>query len=192
MNPLLRRAVIENRTLVVPLAVALVVNVLAYFVIVRPLAVKSTSASDRAAEAGRALQAAEKVNQAARGLVSGKAEADEELAAFYQKVLPPDLAAARRITYAGLPALARKARVRYEGRTTNVESVDKEKHLSKMTIRMVLQGEYERLREFIYELERSPEFLIIDDVSLVEGKGNEPLTLTINLSTYYRARPNGV
>jgi hypothetical protein len=191
MNPLLRRAIIENRRLIVPLAVVLVVNVLAYFVVVRPLAVKSTSAADRAAQAASALQAAEKLNQAARGLVSGKAQADEELAAFYQKVLPPDLAAARRITYAGLPALARKSRVRYEGRTTNVETVDKEKQLSKMTIRMVLQGEYERLRQFIYELERSPEFVIIDDVSLVEGKGNEPLTLTINLSTYYRARPNG-
>ncbi len=191
MNPLLRRAIVEKRALVGPLVVALIVNLLAYFVVVRPLAMKSTSAADRAAGAATALQAAEKVNLAARGLITGKAQADEELAAFYQKVLPPDLAAARRITYAGLPALARKAGVRYEGRTTNVETVDKEKQLSKMTIRMVLQGEYERLRQFIYELERSPEFVIIDDVSLVEGKGNEPLTLTLNLSTYYRARPNG-
>ena len=191
MNPLLRRAIVEKRALILPLALALLANLLAYFIVVRPLAVKSTSAADRAVEAATALQAAEKVNQAAHGLVTGKAQADEELAAFYQKVLPPDLAAARRITYAGLPALARKARVRYEGRTTNVETVDKEKHLSRMTIRMVLQGDYERLREFIYELERSPEFVIIDDVSLVEGKGNEPLTLTINLSTYYRGRPNG-
>ena len=103
-----------------------------------------------------------------------------------------DLAGARRITYASLPALVRKARVKYEGRTTNVEAVDKEKLLGKMSIRMVLQGNYEGLRQFIYDLERSPEFVIIDDLSMVEGKGNEPLTLTINLSTYYRLRSDGV
>ena len=32
---------------------------------------------------------------------------------------------------------------------------------------MVLQGDYENLRQFIYELESAPEFVIIDDVTLV-------------------------
>ena len=31
---------------------------------------------------------------------------------------------------------------------------------------MVLQGDYESLRQFIYELESAPEFVIIDDVTL--------------------------
>ena len=35
-----------------------------------------------------------------------------------------------------------------------------------MTIRMVLQGDYENLRQFIFELESAPEFVIIDDVTL--------------------------
>ena len=42
---------------------------------------------------------------------------NEELNAFYQKVLPPDQTAARRMTYASLPALARKTNVKYEART---------------------------------------------------------------------------
>ena len=192
MNPLLKRGIVENRAWIFPLLLALLANVLAYLIVVRPLAIKSAGAADRAVEAASALRAAEKVNLAAQGLVSGKVQADEELKSFYQKVLPPDLAGARRITYASLPALVRKARVRYDGRTTNVEAVDKEKLLGKMSIRMVLQGDYERLRQFIYDLERSPEFVIIDDLSMVESKGTEPLTLTINLSTYYRLRPDGV
>ena len=60
-----------------------------------------------------------------------------------------------------------------------------------MTIRMELQGGYENLRQFIYELERSPEFVIIDDVMLAESGRGEALMLTLDLSTYYRARPNG-
>jgi hypothetical protein len=59
-----------------------------------------------------------------------------------------------------------------------------------MAIRMVLQGEYDNLRQFIYALESAPEFVIIDDVVLVEGTGDEPLRLTIDLSTYYRVTPN--
>ena len=33
-----------------------------------------------------------------------------------------------------------------------------------MAIRMVLQGEYESLRQFVFALESAPEFVIIDDL----------------------------
>ena len=55
-------------------------------------------------------------------LVDGKARADEELNAFYGKVLPASQTAARRMTYASLPALARRTNVRYEERRFSVES----------------------------------------------------------------------
>ena len=61
---------------------------------------------------------------------------------FYKKVLPADLVSARRTTYASLPALARKAAVRYEARTTSLEDLKKDSHLRHMTIRMTLQGDY--------------------------------------------------
>ena len=50
--------------------------------------------------------------------------------------------------------------------------------------------EAKRLRQFVYELERSSDFVIIDDVSLNESRPNEEITLSINLSTYYRV-PHG-
>ena len=34
------------------------------------------------------------------------------------------------------------------------------------------------------------EFVVIDAVTLVEGQGDEPLHLTVDLSTYYRLPPN--
>jgi Tfp pilus assembly protein PilO len=190
MTPLLRRALTENRALTTVLSLALLANVLAYVLVVRPLGVKSSGAAARAAAATQTLQAAEREMAQATALVQGKARADEELASFYQKVLPTDMTAARRMTYASLPALARRTGVRYEARTTTVEEVGNEANLERMGIRMVLQGDYENLRQFIYALEVAPEFVIIDDVALDESQADEALRLTIDLSTYYRPGPH--
>jgi Tfp pilus assembly protein PilO len=190
MTTLIRRVIAEKRHLIVPLAVALVANVLAYVLVVRPLVEKSAGAADRANRAASARRAAEKDLALARSLVSGKTEADQELTAFYQKVLPADLTAARRMTYGNLPALAKKTGVRYEARTTSIDETDRDSRLRRMSIKMVLQGEYRNIRQFIYELESAPEFVIIDDLTLAENVANEPQTLTINLSTYYRQGTN--
>ena len=52
---------------------------------------------------------------------------------------------------------------------------------------MVLEGEYRDVRRFIHKLETAPEFVVIEDVALVQGEQNAPLTLTVKLSTYYKA-----
>ncbi|MGE3706787.1 MAG: GspMb/PilO family protein, partial [Vicinamibacterales bacterium] len=121
----------------------------------------------------------------------GKSRADEELNAFYQKVLPVDLSAARRMTYASLPALARRTNVRYETRRFDTPQPGKDARLGKLEIKMVLQGEYDNLRRFINELERAPEFLIIEDVTLTEASQDDPLTLRLGLSTYFSLAPHG-
>ncbi len=187
MTPsMFRRIVQERRAAIIPLAAGLILNALAYVIVVRPLQVKSASAADRAATAATSLRAAEKDLTLARELVSGKAQADDELSAFYQKVLPADLTAARRMTYASLPALARRTNVRYEARTTSVDDMDRDSRLGHMTIRMVLQGEYRDIRRFIYQLESAPDFVILDSLTLAESNPGEPQTLTVDLSTYYR------
>jgi hypothetical protein len=56
---------------------------------------------------------------------------------------------------------------------------------------MVLQGEYESVRQFIYELETAPDFIIIDGMSLAQAEANKPLALTLELSTYYRLGADG-
>ena len=188
MTPLLRRAFAEKRMILVPLLVALAVNVLAYVLVVRPLEQRSANAADRTLQAAANLGAAEKDIALARALVNGKTDADQELRAFYQKVLPQSITEARRMTYASLPALARKSGVRYETRSTAIDPEgqrDANSRLGHMTIRMVLEGEYRDIRQFIYELESAPEFVIIDSVTLAEVGPGEPQTLTIDLSTYY-------
>ena len=57
--------------------------------------------------------------------------------------------------------------------------------------KMVLQGEYEAVRRFIYQLETSSEFIIIDGMSLAQAEANKPQVLTLDLSTYYRLGADG-
>jgi hypothetical protein len=181
----------EKRAFALPLALVLVVNVGVYALVVYPLSVRSAGARDRAEAAAASLRSAERDEAAARELVAGKARADEELSAFYQKVLPPDLSAARRLTYARLPALARKADVLYAAGKSDIEASTDRERLGRLRTTMTLQGEYENIRRFVYELETAPEFVILDDVTLVQPDSTRPLTLTIELSTYYRREDNG-
>src|SRR5262249_61475223 len=117
MNAVLKRIFVEKRSIVLPLAVALVANVFVYAFVVYPLAAKSSGSAERAAAAQSARRDAERDEARARALVTGKAKADEELQSFYDKVLPANQAAARRMTFAPLLALARKTNVVFLSQT---------------------------------------------------------------------------
>ena len=102
--------------------------------------------------------------------------------------------AARRLTYAKLPALARKANVKFEERRSDVDQQQqrqKNTRLGRLQTRIVLEGDYESLRQLLYELETTPEFLIVDDVGVTQAEANKALTLTLDVSTYYRVGANG-
>jgi hypothetical protein len=191
MNPLLKRIFAEKRSVVLPIGIAIVANILLFLLVVRPLALKSAGAADRAAGAATSRQAAEQELQVARGLITGKARADEELSAFYTKVLPANLTAAQRLTYLPVVDIAERNNVTYVGRSYEEEEADRDSEFRRLNARVVLQGDYEDIRAFIYELETAPQFVIIDDVTLMEADENEPVSLTITLSTYFRARGNG-
>jgi hypothetical protein len=192
MMTLGQRILREHRRYLWPLVAALALNVLVYAFVVYPLGVRSATAVDRAASATSVREAAERDMASATALVAGKTTADRELATFYQKVLPPSLDAARRLTYAKLPALARKANVKFEERRSDIDQQrQKNTRLGRLQTRIVLEGDYESLRQLLYELETTPEFLIVDDVTVTQPEMNKPLTLTIDVSTYYRLGTNG-
>jgi hypothetical protein len=190
--PLWRRAVIEHRTVIVPIVLGLLLNVAAYALWVYPLGVKSAGAGQRAIAAAASLRAAERDFAAAKALVTGKSRADQELSTFYDKVLPATESDARRQTYAPLAALAKKTNVTFASRRTEPDTtIPKGSRVGRLKIQMSLQGDYEALRRFIYDVESAPEFLIIDHVSLSQNEPGKPLTLGIEFSTYYRLAANG-
>ncbi len=189
---LARRILSEKRSILIPLAVALLINVGVYALVVYPLGVKSATSAERAVAAAASRQAAERDMASAGALVLGKARADEELATFYQKVLPSDSDQARRITHARLPALARKANMKFTEQRAEVDSlVQKDSQFGRVRTRIVLEGDYPSVRQFLYELETTPEFIIVDDVTLAQSESSKPLLLTVEVSTYYRQVRSG-
>jgi hypothetical protein len=190
MATLLSRIYAEKRRILLPLAIGLVANLLVYALIVLPLANRSAGAADRAAAAAQAADLANREYARAQALLTGKARAEEELGAFYQKVLPTNLVAARRMTYASIPSLANRTNVRYRRRTYDPEQVEKGDRLTRLNIRMELEGDYGDIRDFIFALESAPEFLILDEVTLTGADADDGLNLVLALSTYFRTTAN--
>jgi len=186
-----KRIFVEKRLLIVPLLLAIAANIGVYALVVYPLGVKSATAADRAAAATAAVAGAEADYNAARALVNGKSQAEQELSTFYDEVLPADFSAARRLTYAALPRLAKKSNVKYEQSRYDPETIKKDARLGTLRIHVVLQGEYESFRQFLYELESAPEFVIVDQVTITQSDPGRPLGFTLELSTYYRLAEYG-
>jgi Tfp pilus assembly protein PilO len=145
----------------------------------------------QAQAAATELAAARRDHANARATVTGKGQADAELQKFYREVLPTDLSSARRILFPRLPQLAADANL-----TAVRDRIDEEEgrrsDLRKLTMTLILTGEYTNIRRFIHELETAPEFLVLESVVLTQGEeGARGLNVTAQVSTYYRAAGNG-
>jgi Tfp pilus assembly protein PilO len=184
---LLKRILVEKRTIVIPLAIAVLANLAAYALIVYPLGVKSAGAVERAATAASSRRAAEQDVNAARALVTGKARAQQELATFFDNVLPADQTAAVRMTYSPLHQMAKKANMRIaELRYEPDSQTAKDARVTRLVIHVSMLGDYESIRQFLYEIERAPEFVIVDNITLTQGDQTKPPMLALDLSSYFR------
>jgi Tfp pilus assembly protein PilO len=186
-----RRALTEKRRLILPIAIALLVNVALYAIVVYPLSRKVAGGEQEAEAATAALNAARRDHAAARATVAGKGQADEELQKFYSDVLPADVRAARRITFLRIEQLAQQCNLRLERETSDPQP-QRESQLVKFTYRAVLSGEYRNIRRFIHELETAPEFLVLENVELSQNEGTKTgLNVSVGIATYYRTGANG-
>jgi Tfp pilus assembly protein PilO len=178
----------EHRRVLVPLAVALVVNVIAYIVIVYPLAQNVSNIELREQTAARELAAAQREHAQAAGTLTGKDRAAQELDRFYNEVLPRDFAAARSLTYLRLPQLASQFDVVLDRRSFPEPDEKRDSVLTRLRTQVELAGRYSDIRTFIYQLESSPEFVVIDNITLAEeDEETGLLELKLDLSTYYKA-----
>ena len=183
---LLARVANEHRRVLVPLGLLAVVNVGVLALAVYPLSLKVAASQRRAdAAAGRLAQVEREVSRVHATLATTE-QADKDLARFYADVLPRDVSAARHQTYAHLAALADEHNLTVTRRTYAIDEAYKGR-LQRLQIAMVLTGEYPDIRDFIYALETSPEFVVIEDVSVAEGGRLESgLTVNLQLATYFR------
>lgn len=186
---LLRRAAAEHRTTLVPVVIALAVNVLVYGLVVYPMADRVANIERTSLEAQNDLRAARGEFERANGTLTGKDKAAQELSTFYSTVLPKGLVGARRLTTLKLQQLAREADLDM-GRLSAQPVVPTDSTLTQLRMQMDLAGSYSNMRSFIHALEVSSDFVVIDNISLNEG-ADDGATLVVNLelSTYYRETP---
>ena len=187
-HPLLRRVVREHRRVLIPLAVLLVANIIAYAVIVYPLQQRVANIEDREQSAARELASAQQEHRQAAGTLSGKDRAAMELQRFYNEVLPRDLSSARELTFVRLPQLANQFDVVFDRRTTVQPAQRRDSDLVQLQTRVELAGRYSDLRSFIHQLESWREFVVIDNITLSEeDEETGLLELELELSNYYKA-----
>lgn len=186
MTPV-RRILREHRRLVTPIAAAFALDAVLYAAGVAPLEARVRSAEARAVAARAVLERARTRHQDIQTTVERARRANEALEKFYREVLPSDWSAARRVAYAELEARARRFGLR-PTRSGSTAERDEESPLARLGVTMVVSGDYRAIREFIYDLESSPAFVVIDNVSLAQNEQSEaPLVLTLEVSTYYQA-----
>jgi Tfp pilus assembly protein PilO len=183
----LARVVREHRTALLPLLVVLVANLIALVAVVYPLGQRVASNEQRAATAERQQTQAAAEYRRAETLREAQAQATKDLETFYAEVLPSGVGAARRILQLRLQQMAREHGVLYQGGGTNEEEI-RESSLLRLTMSVRLAGEYDDIRGFLYDLERSDDFVVVDNIRLAEGnEPDSPLTVFLQVSTYYRA-----
>lgn len=191
MSVPLQRVFTEKRAFIVPLVLIALINVAAYIVAVYPLTLRVQAQEERALTAERSVVIARQQLEAAKSSATAKDRAAADLDRFYTEVLPDSQTGARRLTYLRLAKLAEDARVRYERRSVDQVRA-RESELVEMKTVMVLAGEYNQVRTFIHRLETSPEFVVIRDVQLAsQEEATAPLSLTVELATYYRSPEHG-
>ena len=188
----IKRIFAEKRRLIWPLAIVLLVNLAVFAIVVYPLSQKVAMGQQEADAANVALNNARRDYANARATVTGKAQADDELKRFYGDVLPPDLSAARRITYLPISQLAEEANLRVERRVSDWMPI-RESSLARFTQTTWLTGQYSDIRRFLYALETRPEFVVIENVDLSqnENETSRGITVTLQIATYFRTGGDG-
>jgi hypothetical protein len=185
-RPLLRRIVSEHRRVMIPIAALIALNVILLAAFIVPLSRRVSNVRERTQQAVLERQTAQVAHTRVSDALKRKSQASTQLTRFYHDVLPADLVAARRLLYPRLDQMAGKAGLRAANAT--FEQVKEHEHtLQQLRIHMMLTGSYAGVRDFIQQLQRSPEFLVIDRIVLKETDIDKaPLSLQLELSTYYK------
>lgn len=187
----LARVLRDHRRWVLPLTIVLAVNAGVLIFVVLPLTQAVRLSEARARTAAEAQAAAAADLKQAEALRDGQTQATGDLDRFYRQVLPVDVSAARRITNLKLNQLARKHNVTFERSSATPEN-SRGSDLERLRVSYEFTGDYDDVRQLIYDIETAPDFIVIDNMVLGEGQDtNAPLSLTLDLSTYYRMSTHG-
>ncbi len=180
---ILKRALFKNRKVLGLLGGLFLVNFIAYGCAIYPLSQRVKNFEKEDGNSELTLQAARQEHEAVFAILAGKEQVARELNKFYFEVLPIDFNAARQLAYLRLDELSRKTNLRSERRM--YAPVEKQGSvLTGLSSEVLLRGSYQNIRNFLYELEVSEEFILIDGLSLNVEEENA-LAVRLQLSTFF-------
>jgi len=180
------RVIADHRRWLLPVGVLLAINVIVLLAVVLPLRRAVESGATRAEASAEALREAVADLREAEATRDGQTQASADLDRFYADVLPSDFATARRMTGVKMNQLARAHDVSFQSGVAATETLN-DSTLERLHVNYQLTGDWDDIRRLIYEIETGPDFIVIDNLQLGEGgEANAPLSLALDMSTYYR------
>ena len=184
------RVVADHRRWLTPVGLVLAINIVILIAVVMPMRRSVESGTSQAEQSAAALNAAIGDLKDAEATRDGQSQASKDLERFYGQVLPQNIAEARRLTQLKLAQMARSHDVTFQRGATAPEQL-RNSPLERLNVSVSLEGDWEDIRQFIYEIETGPDFMVIDNVALAEGENaTAPLSLLLEISTYYRMPRN--
>lgn len=184
---------------VVPLMTALVINLLVSGLAVVPLSRALVSDENRAMDVKMALAEANRMARIATDTKASQTRAGEELQKFYADVLPANLSGARALLYVEIATLAAETGVSHQSSVFEPEEVENSP-LMRYRTDVTLTGEYAGVRRFLYLLETSEKFFVVESVKLGQsgrgqgapgGGSGGSLEVVLAVATYYSRSATG-
>ncbi|HEX5070919.1 MAG TPA: GspMb/PilO family protein [Vicinamibacterales bacterium] len=181
----------ERRRVIIPLLVFLLANAagLGYVFWLQQSMDAAQASRDKALAD---LTLARKAKKDAEGQKGSKDLADVEIRKFYDEILPKNLPAALNVLNFWLSKVAATSRVSYRAGSYDHDPV-RDSRLTKVKGEITLSGDYANVRRFLYELETSQEFIVIEKVQLSQpnaaAQGNSQLEVALTVATYYLTEP---
>lgn len=183
-----RRIVSERRAVVVPLLTALALNAVVFGLAVVPLTRSVVGDESRAMDVKLALAEANRMARIANDTKTSQTRAGEELKTFYAEVLPSSLSEARSLLYLEIEKTAAETGLRWDSGVFEPEAVD-DSTLMRYRTDVSLTGEYAGIRRFLYDLETSEGFFVVESVKLGQSGrtqgGAGSLEVVLSIATYY-------
>jgi Tfp pilus assembly protein PilO len=184
-----RRVLVERRSILLPLAVFLAVNVVVLVVGVLPLRQSVAGMENERYNASVQLGAARQAQNDAERAATSKRQASEGLQKFYAQILAADSFSAMTAVHFWPQRTAQALGLQYTNIETSSPTEVRDSRLMKLTSRFALRGEYANIRKFVYAVEAAEEFLVIDKLKLAQPpaqQANTPaLGFELSITTYY-------
>ena len=181
-----RRVMAERKGLVLPLLIALVVNIAVLALGVFPLQASVAGDENRAMAVKRQLIEAQRLERLANDTRTSQVRADQELKQFYSEVLPGSHAVAQNLLYLQLRIIARQNGLAFSASKFEIKAVE-DSALMRLTANVQLNGDYSNIRRFLYDIETAEEFFVVENMKLGPSsrKDSGALEVLVDVSTYY-------